>query len=295
MSFLSRIFGGKDNIRISKRKDEPDVYHVNDDEQAMADAIEKVQLTLHYFKLSLLSPLPQHQYFSLKARLREGENVEHIWLTEVSYDDSDNFYGHVGNVPLDLTNIKEGQKIGVSVDDVTDWMIVENGRLIGGYTLRVLRENMNPKEREAFDNSLSFFIDEGIDYFPHDFSTPEGAILCLEDAYNAKDIDRAVSCKDFLEEAKVSFSNTKFMESLAEDETMINSMAEVLRLSFIKSISENFPDFKDVQRSFPKREKVRDDLVIVTEVCFFPDRTKTLQRLNVVRKEDGWRVLNLVQ
>jgi hypothetical protein len=158
-----------------------------------------------------------------------------------------------------------------------------------------LRENMNPKEREAFDNSLSFFIDEGIDYFPHDFSTPEGAILCLEDAYNAKDIDRAVSCKDFLEEAKVSFSNTKFMESLAEDETMINSMAEVLRLSFIKSISENFPDFKDVQRSFPKREKVRDDLVIVTEVCFFPDRTKTLQRLNVVRKEDGWRVLNLVQ
>jgi hypothetical protein len=34
--------------------------------------------------------------------------------------------------------------------------------------------------------------------------------------------------------------------------------------------------------------------VIVTEVCFFPDRTKTLQRLNVVRKEDGWRVLNLI-
>lgn len=36
---------------------------------------------------------------------------------------------------------------------------------------------------------------------PLDFTTPEGAILCLEDAMRRQDLDAAVACKDFQIEA----------------------------------------------------------------------------------------------
>lgn len=41
-----------------------------------------------------------------------------------------------------------------------------------------------------------------------DFSTPEGAILMLEDAYKKKDIEAAVSAQDFLAQARVMHANT---------------------------------------------------------------------------------------
>jgi hypothetical protein len=37
--------------------------------------------------------------------------------------------------------------------------------------------------------------------FERNFDTPQGAVLCLEDAYRSKDIEKIVSCKDFRLEA----------------------------------------------------------------------------------------------
>ncbi|HEY1489746.1 MAG TPA: hypothetical protein VGF90_01790, partial [Verrucomicrobiae bacterium] len=36
-----------------------------------------------------------------------------------------------------------------------------------------------------------------------DFSTPEGAVLCLEDAIRQRNIEAAVACRDFATEAKL--------------------------------------------------------------------------------------------
>src|SRR5262245_20677733 len=35
-----------------------------------------------------------------------------------------------------------------------------------------------------------------------DLSTPEGAILCLEDAYRRRDLEAAVACRDFVTQAR---------------------------------------------------------------------------------------------
>ncbi|GHN01692.1 hypothetical protein WSM22_31810 [Cytophagales bacterium WSM2-2] len=293
MGLLRKLFGKEEKMPVHKRKDEPDVYDVRDSEDSMNFAMEKARLTLDYFKQSLSSPGPHQQYFSLKAKFEENGQAEHIWLTDVSYDESSNFFGHIGNVPINVTNVKEGQKVGVPFENVSDWMILENGKLIGGYTIRAIRDTMSDKERIAFDRSMNMVIDEGADYFRHDLTTPEGAILCLEDAYDAKDIDKAISCKDFNEEAKLMLTKMKHLEVATEMDSIVTSMAEVLQLSFIKNISENFPNFIGITRAFPKREFVREDLMIVTEVCFYPDNTKSAQRLYVSRKNGEWKVLSL--
>lgn len=296
MGFFKNLFRrqrGDESSTISRRSNHPDVYHVLDEEESMNAAIDKAQRTVGYFKSSLLAPTSAQQYFSAKAKIKDGDEVEHIWLNDVSFDDSGNFFGKIGNEPLSLKNVKAGHEVGVAHDELSDWMIVENGRLIGGYTIRVLRDKMSDQERKKFDAGIGVYIDEGVDYFPHDFSTPEGAILCIEDAYDAQDIERAMACKDFEEEAKQMLSAMKSVNQLGENEEVVPQMAEVLRLSFIKSMEGNFPSFEGITRAFPKREMVRDNLAIVTEVCFYPDQTKSSQRLYVSKKDGGWKVLGI--
>lgn len=298
MSFFKKLFGKKENETppdVVKREGEPDVYYVAGEEERMNFAMEKARLTISYFKESLTRPKATQQSFSLKARIEDGEMTEHIWLSDVSYDEDKNFYGTVNNEPVDVTNVTFGQQIGIATEHVSDWMIIEDGRLIGGYTIRAVRDGMQGKQREEFDKSIGIPIDEGVDYFEHDFSTPEGAILCLEDAYDAKDIEKAIACKDFETEARLMLEKMGKEGGFADHPAIREQAAKALKLSFIKLLQEEgFPDFKGVLRAFPHREKISDDHYIITEVCRYPNRSKSSQRLHVWRKNGEWKVLNPV-
>jgi hypothetical protein len=65
-------------------------------------------------------------------------------------------------------------------------MIVDNRRLIGGYTIRHYRDTLDNEERLNFDIDFGVKIDDGNDHFKPDFSTPEGAIIKIEDYYSEK-------------------------------------------------------------------------------------------------------------
>jgi uncharacterized protein YegJ (DUF2314 family) len=94
----------------------------------------------------------------VKAPIKEGAVTEHIWLSDVSYDNRV-FHGLVGNDPLDLKKVSLGDKVTVAPDKISDWMIIDNGRLIGGYTVRLLQSRMSPAEREQFDQSSGLIIE----------------------------------------------------------------------------------------------------------------------------------------
>jgi len=222
--------------------------------------------------------------------IMKNDKVEHIWLTEPSSDEQGNIYGVIGNEPIDVSNISINEKIGITKEYLSDWMIIENGRLIGGYTIRAIREGLKGKELENFDKNLGgIFIDEGEDYFLSNFNTPEGAILSIEDAYDSKDIEKAISCKNFEKEAELMLKNTVKIDI---DKDLINKTAEVLKLSFIKSIQENgFPNFEGVKRVF-KRNFISPEHCIVTEICIYPDGNKSSEKLNTFKKDNEWKVLN---
>jgi uncharacterized protein YegJ (DUF2314 family) len=278
--------------KFVKRDDEPDLVNVPGDDEKMNWAIEKAQLTLWYFENAIKNPHTDELYYSVKAKIVDGEEVEHLWLTNPGVDDQGIFYGLVGNVPVYVKTVKFQSRIGIPREQVSDWMIVDKGRLIGGYTLRAIRDGYTEKERQEFDESVGLLIDNGIDYFKHDFETPEGAILCLEDSYEDKNIEKAVICKDFIEEAK---SIVEKLESIPNDDLeIIKQTAEVLELSFIKSLKDNgFPSFKDITRSF-EREKISENKYIITETCTFPDFSKSIEKLVAVKGINGWRVASII-
>ncbi|NMN36598.1 uncharacterized protein YegJ (DUF2314 family) [Pedobacter sp. SG918] len=282
---MSKIFGKKN---VAEREGEPGMVYVPSKDERMNWAIEKANLTLWYFEESLKNQQAYQNYFSIKVLITDGDEGEHIWLTEPHFDDEGNLFGTVGNEPVNIRSVKFNQKIGIKRDLISDWMIIENGRLIGGYTIRAIRDGIPEKEKAAFDNSIGLYIDEGVDHFKADLETPEGAILAIEKAYNNKDIDAAIACKDFFEEAKSLLSVMK----MEIDQDIINETAEVLKLSFINNIEEHgFPDFSTVQNAFPERKKVDETHWVITEVCWYPDGGKSVQLLNTYKSSKGWVVL----
>lgn len=125
-----------------------------------------------------------------------------------------------------------------------------------------------------------------------DFATPEGAILCLEDAYRRHDIEAAIAAKDFKTEARLMLQKTGFKDSI--DDELIAKTAEALVASFRAHTTASWPDFEGLESFFTKREPHADKVVVVTEMCRFPDGGFSEQHMLVAETPEGWRVLNPV-
>jgi hypothetical protein len=127
-----------------------------------------------------------------------------------------------------------------------------------------------------------------------DFTTPEGAILCLEDAYRRRDLEAAVACKDFTVEAVLLLHET--MPEDAGDAGLIAKTSEVLELGFRKELSQNWPNMDGVESFFVNSEPGFQDLAIriITEVSLMPDGTLRMTRMRVGQKNNEWKVLNVM-
>jgi len=289
---FSKLFGNKKEdkpIPKTQRDGEPDVYHPPTEDDRIIWGIEKARLTLHYFEECLKQPKEGQDFFSIKVKIVDGKYAEHIWLTEPNFDEEGNLYGVVGNEPLNVKTVKLNQNIGIDRALVTDWMLVQEGRLIGGYTIRAIREGLTAEDLKRFDEDFGIIIDDGEDYFSADFTTPEGAILCIENAYDEKNIPKILACKDFHIEAQLMAQKKR---GFYHPET-IHELSRVLELSCIKYFNDNvFPSFTGVIRAFPKREQVSSKHVIITEVVYYSDGSECRQRINTYHTENGWRVLH---
>ena len=64
----------------------------------------------------------------------------------------------VDNKPANIPGLKVGAKASVNPDEISDWSYVDNGRLVGGYTIRVLYSELTPQERADFEKQADFHV-----------------------------------------------------------------------------------------------------------------------------------------
>ena len=271
------------------------MYSVRSDDDAMAVAVAKARRTLHYFLASLRDPAEGMSYFSVKARFpvddgAQGEG-EHIWLGEAESDGDGNVFGVVGNEPQATKRVRFGQRVGVREDDITDWMIVDHGRLTGGYTIHAIRNGMTQRQRAQFDQSMGgMIIDAGDDRFPADGSSPEGVVLAYEAALDANDLAAAADLMDF-----DGLAHDLLAERGDDAEPVsparVAEMAGVLRNGFLEHFaSVEAPTYAGVRRAFPEVYFNEDGTrSLVREVLTFADG-EVSQRHVLSSTPDGWRV-----
>lgn len=145
-----------ENSEKTERKDQPDIYNVKGSDTEMNAAIEKANQTLTDFNTALLNP--EIEVKSLKVKFQNETDVEHIWLTDVEFKDGQ-YSGILDNEPEYITDHKIGDTINVDSKNISDWMYIENGKLFGGYTIKVLRNRMSESERKQFDAESGMQID----------------------------------------------------------------------------------------------------------------------------------------
>ncbi|HEU4746353.1 MAG TPA: DUF2314 domain-containing protein [Anaerolineales bacterium] len=125
----------------------------------LAAAIEQARASLDTFIAKITTPHADRTFVAVKVRFTPpGEAPQDIWVDEVAYADGI-LRGNVGD-DIPALKLEAGEKITIEEEDILDWMIVENGTLIGGYSIRLAVQRMSPEQRERFLETLDYSIED---------------------------------------------------------------------------------------------------------------------------------------
>lgn len=123
-------------------------------EAAMAHARE----TVGDFIAALKAPSPAQSHFAVKARFDDGVHIEHMWVEPVRFDGKV-FTGPLNDEPFLLKSPRRDEPVRVDVAKISDWSYAEGRKLVGGFTLRVMRARLSPQERLQLDQESPFELD----------------------------------------------------------------------------------------------------------------------------------------
>lgn len=143
----------------TEREGEPTIYSVTDNDAEMNDAIKTANQTLDKFNTALISGNKDFKYFALKTRFKTPNGGEHIWVSNITHKDK-KYFGIVDNLPESTTDVQIGDTIQIVNDNISDWMYVDNQKLRGGFTIRLLRKRMTEPERKQFDTENGLIIED---------------------------------------------------------------------------------------------------------------------------------------
>jgi uncharacterized protein YegJ (DUF2314 family) len=135
--------------------------NVANDDEAMNAAIATAQETLPLFIDAMQTSTDAEAHFAIKVEYPygSGDDAEHIWVSDLTYD-GNRFKGTIGNDPVYVSGLAYGDRVDVQLEEISDWMIIQEGRMLGGYTIHVIRNMMSEREREDFDREAGFTIPE---------------------------------------------------------------------------------------------------------------------------------------
>jgi len=87
-----------------------------------------------------------------------GVDTEHIWLTGIHFKDG-RYYGTLAGTPVYVSGIKRGDTVVFIADNITDWMYVRNGKIVGGLSIKYLLEKIPETRRNDVQNKLLEMFD----------------------------------------------------------------------------------------------------------------------------------------
>lgn len=140
-------------IQSCIRSTDSRIETVESDDEEMNAAVEKAKMTFNEFVDALKNVDQNKSDFSIKVPFEYADGHEHIWVAEIELKE-DRIYGYINNDPVYVTHIKLGDEIEIKPDQISDWFYIEDGKLIGGFTIRVLRDRMTDEEKQQLDDSF---------------------------------------------------------------------------------------------------------------------------------------------
>lgn len=127
-------------------------------DEEMFQAATRARQTVQDFIDALSNPRAGMGMFSVRVPVRYRDVLEHLWIDEPVYD-GDGFVGRLSADSKEVPGYRKGRKVKIGRDHLTDWMYVEDGRLVGGYSIRSHYWRQPAGVRKSLRNELPFEVD----------------------------------------------------------------------------------------------------------------------------------------
>ncbi len=122
------------------------VVHVPNNDPEMAAAQAKAQVTLAEFWRVFDQPGANEEGFAVKVAIPYGANSsEHMWFNGIERSGG-KLFGTLNNNPVHVTGLRRGQRIEIDGRQISDWMYLRSGKIVGNYTMRPLLKRLPPQE-----------------------------------------------------------------------------------------------------------------------------------------------------
>ena len=130
------------------------IYDFSASDERMRTAIEQARRTLRDFFEAFAEPKPNQESFLLKVLFESQGKNEHIWVADINASVFP-LEGTVANEP-ELPSLTFMQRTSFHPSQITDWMYIEDGYLVGGFTTRAIRAGLSGVERADYDANAPF-------------------------------------------------------------------------------------------------------------------------------------------
>lgn len=139
-----------------------DIYYAKSDTPQMIEAYKNAQNTFKYFWRELYWEqrriVPALDMAIVKVIFNQDSSTdtplgEYMWIGENIHFDGIFVSGTLMNEPDILTNVKQGDLVGIPLERVCDWLISTKGKVYGGFTIQVMRSEMKKNERNEHDKA----------------------------------------------------------------------------------------------------------------------------------------------
>jgi uncharacterized protein YegJ (DUF2314 family) len=130
------------------------VVMVAPDDPEMLRAIARARSTLPAFWQVFERPEHGESDFALKVLVTDKSGEEYFWVTDIARRDG-KIRGTIDNDPKIVGNVKIGDRIEFSEGDISDWLYMRNGKMVGNRTVKPLFKRMPASEVERIRKMLA--------------------------------------------------------------------------------------------------------------------------------------------
>ncbi len=135
----------------SKRDKAVNVEH---DDPEMVAAIAKARDTLPQFWQVVDKGELGETEFSLKVKITDTRGTEHFWAADIERRDGKTM-GTINNDPNIVARVKLGDRIEIPEADISDWLYMRGGKMVGNETLKPLLKRMPAAEVERLKSIMA--------------------------------------------------------------------------------------------------------------------------------------------
>ncbi|NIR31027.1 MAG: DUF2314 domain-containing protein [Gammaproteobacteria bacterium] len=127
-------------------------------DEEMFQAATRARQTARDFIDASSNPAAGMEMFSVRVPVRYRDVVEHLWIDNPVYD-GQSFVGTLSVDAIEVPGYCKGRKVKIDREHISDWMYVKDGRLVGGYTIRLHYSRQPNRVRKSLRDEFPFDLD----------------------------------------------------------------------------------------------------------------------------------------